>query len=287
MATTSSEQSLRAAQALVGHLRAVEGPATILHPGDLAWGPAHRAGRQGPARVWFRHPGGVAPGGTVGFVWLEGGEHIEARTLPTARDLLPALLDYAIDELGARSAWVGDHETELQALLAARGFGPDQEGMVNRHLVHDLAPPPEVVLPDGYAVKAVEDTADYPERVRVHQAAWNSQNLTLDTFAAVRAAWPYRADLDWVAVAPDGRFAACCLGWLDPVSGSVLMEPVGTDPEFRRLGLAAAVCSAMLARAREVGAAAGAVNCVTEPACALYESIGFREAARSRIWGRA
>lgn len=44
----------------------------------------------------------------------------------------------------------------------------------------------------------------------------------------VTAEWPYRASLDCVIEATDGRFAADVLAWPDDENGVGLLEPVGT-----------------------------------------------------------
>ena len=77
-------------------------------------------------------------------------------------------------------------------------------------------------------------------------------------------------------VAPDGRFAAYVLAWPDDENGVGLFEPVGVREEFRRRGLGAAVCTFALRRLYEEGLRRAVVGCMTEPACALYASIGFR-----------
>lgn len=85
--------------------------------------------------------------------------------------------------------------------------------------------------------------------------------------------------------APDGSFAAFCLIWLDEQNGVGELEPVGTDPRFRRLGLGTAVCSFALHRLREQGATAAIVYARGDPGYPvpkpLYESIGFRRHSRT------
>ena len=127
---------------------------------------------------------------------------------------------------------------------------------------------------------------DLVRRVAVHQAAWPGTRVTEQSYRAVMAAWPYRPDLDLVAVAPDGSFAASCLSWLDEANGVGLIEPVGTDARFRRLGLARAVCLAALRALRAVGAREAVVYPViggsAHPgALALYRAMGFAGYARS------
>ena len=63
------------------------------------------------------------------------------------------------------------------------------------------------------------------------------------------------------------------------------LEPVGTDPRFRRRGLGRAVNLFGLERLREVGARAAIVGCRGDdghPAPRrLYESVGFTELSRN------
>ena len=76
--------------------------------------------------------------------------------------------------------------------------------------------------------------------------------------------------------APDGRFAAYCLCWPDDLNSVAEFEPVGTREEFRRRGLGAAVCTFALRRLHDEGIRQAIVYCSSPPACALYESLGFR-----------
>src|ERR671936_569373 len=59
-----------------------------------------------------------------------------------------------------------------------------------------------------------------------------------ETVAALAAAG---YELDQVAVAPDGSFAAFCLCWLYEENRAGNLEPVGTHSDHRRRGLARAV----------------------------------------------
>ena len=89
------------------------------------------------------------------------------------------------------------------------------------------------------------------------------------------AQWPYRGSARCVVEAPDGRFAAYCLVGRTPRHGVGELEPVGVREEFRRRGLGTAVCTFALRRLVEEGGREAIVYCMTEPACALYRSLGF------------
>ena len=74
--------------------------------------------------------------------------------------------------------------------------------------------------------------------------------------------------------------------WPDDEHGVGELEPVGVREEFRRRGLGAAVCSHALRRWHDAGGRQAIVYCATEPACALYESMGFRKHATLREYSR-
>jgi ribosomal protein S18 acetylase RimI-like enzyme len=115
--------------------------------------------------------------------------------------------------------------------------------------------------------------------------------VSVESYRNVMAAWPYRPELDLVVEAPDGSFAAFCLAWIDQQNRVGELEPVGTHPDHRRRGLAAAVCTAALGALRDAGAERAVVNArgdAEHPTPKrLYESIGFREHARETTFTRS
>jgi ribosomal protein S18 acetylase RimI-like enzyme len=103
--------------------------------------------------------------------------------------------------------------------------------------------------------------------------------------------WPYRKELDWLVVAPDGTPAAFCLVWLDEHNRVVVLEPVGTDPDHRRRGLARAAILGALHAARRLGATSARVCARGDDdypsARATYQSLGFRRFARNVTFERS
>jgi ribosomal protein S18 acetylase RimI-like enzyme len=247
--------------------RRLLGPRAAWHVGDIAWGLRQHEGRQGEwkIRIW------VEGGRVVAWSWLKGdGDQLEHDVHPEHLHLL----DEILSEPTARVAAAFEDDAERRAALERNGFS--EPGKPMHYLVRHVAEPPELPsLPDGYTYRTVTE-GDVPERVSIHREVWAPSRVTESSYAQVRAQWPYRASLDCAVEAPDGRFAAYCLCWPDDENGVGELEPVGVRPEFRRRGLGAAVCTFALHRLFEEGGRGAVVYCATEPACGLYESLGFR-----------
>jgi ribosomal protein S18 acetylase RimI-like enzyme len=88
----------------------------------------------------------------------------------------------------------------------------------------------------------------------------------------------YAIERELVVVAPDGRFTAFLVYWLDPLSRSGLFEPVGCHSDFRRRGLTTALLYEGMRRMVAQGMRTAIVNHHTDnlAAAALYRSVGFQ-----------
>lgn len=257
-----------AMQQLAVEQRRLLGPRAPWHVGDVAWGLRQHEGREDEwkIRLWSES------GRVVAWSWLkrDGRDQLEHDVHPEHLHLL----DEILDDPAARVAFAFEDDTERRAALARHGFTEPGEPM--HFLVRELAEPPEPApLPEGFTLRTVS-AEDVAERVSIHREVWAPSRVTESSFAQVRAEWPYRESLDCVVEAPDGRFAAYCLCWPDDENREGEFEPVGTRPEFRRRGLGAAVCTFALRRLYDEGGRQAIVYCATEPACALYQSVGFR-----------
>jgi GNAT superfamily N-acetyltransferase len=125
-------------------------------------------------------------------------------------------------------------------------------------------------MPDGYTIRSVGPGED-DERVAVHRAAWRpvelpfhpdhrpdldeswSSSFTVDAYHQVQRTALYDADLDLVAIAPDGDLAGCCIGWFDASTGWAEIEPLGVVSAHRRRGLAVALCAEVAQRVARYG----------------------------------
>jgi ribosomal protein S18 acetylase RimI-like enzyme len=250
--------------------RRLLGPRAPWHAGDIAWGLRQHTGREHEWRIRLWEDDGAV----VAWSWLKGATgNLEFDVLAGRAELL----DEILDEPDATTAFAFEDDAETRAALARHGFVDPGEPM--HFNVRDLLEPPEPPpLPDGFRYRTA-GPGDLAERVAVHRDVWAPSRVTEESFANVMAEWPYRASLDCVVEAPDGRFAAYCLVWLEDENAVGELEPVGVREEFRRRGLGAAVCTFALRRLFEEGGRQAVVYCITEPACELYVSLGFRRHA--------
>jgi GNAT superfamily N-acetyltransferase len=255
-------------QQLALEQRRLLGPRAGWHVGDIAWGFRQHEGRENEWKI--RH--WIEDGRVVAWSWLQqdGRKRLEHEVHPEYLHLL----DEVLAEPAAEVAFAFEDDADHRAALARHGF--TEPGDTMNFLVGELDEPPELLpLPDGFRCRTVV-AGDIPERVSIHREVWAPSRVTESSYAHVQAEWPYRESLDCVVEAPDGRFAAYCLCWPDDLNSVAEFEPVGTREEFRRRGLGAAVCTFALRRLYEEGIRQTIVYCSSRPACALYESLGFR-----------
>ena len=83
-------------------------------------------------------------------------------------------------------------------------------------------------------------------------------------------------------MAHDGAYASYAGMWFVPENRVAYVEPVATDPDYRRMGLARAAVSESLRRVAELGAEVAWVGS-DQP---LYLNIGFVPAFRMDLWVR-
>ena len=139
---------------------------------------------------------------------------------------------------------------------------------------------PGVPIPEGFTLRPLAGEAEVKDYVELHRAAFQTRNMTVEWRARTLRSAGYVPDLDCVAVAPDGRLAAFCIGWLDrafsPPRGQI--EPMGVHPDYRHMGLGQALLAEVLCRLQAHGAAHVYVETDRErnAALALYQSLGFR-----------
>jgi len=270
--------------------------------GELAWiwGKGHAAdGGTWPRRLWF------CDDALVAWAWAYL-PHQVRRSDGSVKDITGAYLGYQVhpghaalvDEvIGWYATVAADIERTVMPRAAdqfalkrwaAHGYQTDpaslgDTGSWTQLNERDLTDVEQPVLPDGFRFRTADEAG--PEAaVQAHVDAWAPSTYTAEGYAGVRRTTTYRGDLHVLVEAPDGTMAASTIMWLDEANKTAEFEPVGTHPDYRRLGLGTAMLLHGMHLAREAGATHMTVGCLGAPghpnARGLYYGVGFREFTR-------
>jgi len=236
-------------------------------------------------------------GQLAGYVLSEGPGDAHLQVHPDYRHLEPEMIAWAEEALAVVSAesgrrelelYVNEHDVLRQQILAERGFAKMTYGGMCRHLRLGHQPLAAPAVADGYTLRATDpdDLADCRRIADLLNAAFGRtfhNAAEYQNFA--RFAPCFRRDLDLVAVAPDGSFAAYIGIPYDEVNRRGIFEPVCTHPAHQRKGLARALMLEGFHRLRAIGAIDATVDTGdAEPANAFYTAMGFTEAYKSTAW---
>ena len=142
-------------------------------------------------------------------------------------------------------------------------------------------PIPAVPLPEGFTIRPLAGEPEVAAYVALHQAAFQSKNMTVPWRQRTLSRPEYLPDLDLVAVAPDGRLAAFCIGWFNqdsPVGITGQVEPLGVHEDFQHQGLGRCLLFEVVRRLQQAGAEWVYVETdnYRDAAFALYTSAGFQ-----------
>lgn len=170
-----------------------------------------------------------------------------------------------------------DDEAARMAHLSARGFTGQDKFVLFAQDIRAPIPPP--ALPENFRFLDRMDAAYADLRADVHFHAFSPQSkMTGERYRHFMTAPRYDPALDVVVVAPDGRFAAYGMGWIDAESRVSIFEPVGTRPEFQRRGLGRAALREGMRRMQARGMETATVLASTSRPgnIAFYQSAGFK-----------
>lgn len=230
----------------------------------------------------------------VGAAWLEDGE-INQFIHPNYREVESLMYDWAEqrqhqishNNAGPNSliAWTYRGDLTRESLLNASGYVKDGSFLLHRQLsLTGLLPAP--ILPAGYVIRQIDGMHEVDQRAAVYCRAFHPSMYSAERHRSIITSPTYRHDLDLVVVAPDGLFVACILLWYDAVNQHGVIEPMGTDPAYRRLGFGKALLAEGTRRLQSVGATQAMVctHCKNTSANQLYDSSGFRVFAVQDRW---
>jgi GNAT superfamily N-acetyltransferase len=270
--------------------------------GELAWiwGKDHASyGGTWPCRLWYSGGELVAWGWgylphqvrrSDGSVQEVTGAYLGYQVHPGQAELVDDVIDWYSHIAPGLERTVAPRMADEFALKRweAHGYQADpaslgDAGSWTQLNERDLTDVEQAALPDGFRFRTACETG--PEAaVRAHVDAWAPSTYTAEGYEGVRRTATYRCDLHVLVEAPGGVMAASTIMWLDEANQTAEFEPVGTHPDYRRLGLGHAMLLHGMHLARDAGATHMTVGCSGAPAHpgprGLYYGAGFRPFTR-------
>ena len=209
-------------------------------------------------------------------------------------DAKPLLVEWAGTHIGGWSetfgrrvvgCFVDDADVELQVAFSDRGYRRSDLGEDHARMPLDVDIP-RVHLPGGFHLQSLADENDLAKVNRVLWRGFDHPGPPPADLVSGRARAQrtpnYRKDLNIVAVAPDGNYASYAGIWYVPENRVAYVEPVATDPSYRRLGLGTAAVVEAIRRTGALGATVAWVGSDQR----FYLDMGFEIVAHSTLWYR-
>lgn len=275
---------LEAATALLQRVRGAHPTKGLYEAADLQWWWRNpRSTDQLPQLFWFDEQG--RPEAAV--IATDWGKHVALDPI-VMPDAAPDWAAHVFERGLAHAAELGLEAVELEVdrddhvlreVLARKGLTTVEDGLVETWLAADALP--EISpLHEGYRLSSRLDTMNRP-----HHMISPKRNHT-DPEPRLHQTSLYRPDLDLVVHDHDDAVAAYGLFWYDAATATGLVEPMRTEDDHQRRGLARHVLTTGVALLAECGAER--IKIVFEqdnPAARdLYLSVGFEPVKETVIF---
>lgn len=211
---------------------------------------------------------------------------------PDYGHLKPEMLTYAEQHLTALTeegkrylkAYVNDFDRPFEDVVRSRGY--EREPRSDRPMAQFVIPEPfpPIHLPEGFRLKSVAEENDLAKIDRVLWRGFNHPGEppedSIEGRKKMQSGPHFRQDLTMVVEAPNGAFVAFAGLWFDPVNEFGYVEPVATDPDYRRMGLGTAAVLEGIRRCGELGASVAYVGSERP----FYRAMGFQKLYTSNCW---
>jgi len=180
---------------------------------------------------------------------------------------------------GAVELEVDRADDVMRAVLVGHGFAIKEDGLVETWLAAD-ARPAISPLHEGYRLSSRRDTMLRPHHM-IKRSGPDVEKRLLQTSL-------YCSDLDLLILDRDDNHAAYGLFWYDPETATGLVEPMRTEDDHQRRGLARHILTTGIDLLAEAGAVR--IKICFEPdnpaSRGLYLSVGFEPVKQTDVLAR-
>ena len=215
-------------------------------------------------------------------------------TDPAFAYLKKEMLHFAETQLGNTengttqlTLFVNEFDQELERLAETAGYKKmDEHPQVTARL-NLIENSCYYELPEGFQITDRRKNNDLWKINRVLWRGFNHEGSPPEKYIAGRAnvekAPLFRKNLVTMVEDPDGNFVSYCGLWYEEATKVAYVEPVATDPDYRRMGLGKAAVLESLKRAKKLGATRAIVISGQQ----FYQALGFQKLFSYYPWRRS
>ncbi|UCH43486.1 MAG: GNAT family N-acetyltransferase [Dehalococcoidales bacterium] len=182
-------------------------------------------------------------------------------------------------------AFINDFDKEFEALAKSRGYEKDDtfaRPMSQLTITNPFQP--VISLPDGFSLKSLAEENDLANIDRALYRGFNHGDeppeIDFEGRKKMQSVPNFQKDLNIIIVTPDGNYVAYAGTWFEATKKYAYVEPVATDPDYRRIGLGKAAVLEGVRRCGELGAQVAYVGSV-QP---FYQAMGFKRLYTCNCW---
>ena len=181
----------------------------------------------------------------------------------------------ALHNNGKLKLLISDIDSELQRAAIKQGFRPTQQcdriSTLNIDMLQSYS------LPEGFSFTSMADNWNWYQYNRVMWRGFNHEGMppfdheSISIRKQMLSSPMINPELVIAVVAPDGNYVSHCGAWYRPNDFCCGIEPVATDPEYRKIGLGKAAVLEAINRCGKLGAKQAMVGSDQQ----FYFNIGF------------
>lgn len=206
-------------------------------------------------------------------------------------NLKRSMLDFAEgslhrEENGKRSVclYLDETDNEMKAILSQRGYRRSSRYRRDMAFLEIAKPFPLVELTKGLQLTDLQVDDDIWKVQRILHRGFDHSGEPLKTDVdgqrKMQSAPNFRKDLTVAVKEQGGEFVSYCGMWFDAKNRFAYIEPVATDPGYRRLGHGRACVLEAIRRCGDLGAKTAYVGSGQD----FYRSMGFEYSQRAVMW---
>jgi GNAT superfamily N-acetyltransferase len=277
-------ESVEAATALLRRVRSAHPTKGLFEAGDLQWRWRSERSTDSLSQLFWFDELGRPEAAVIATDWGRA-IALDPLLLPGASaEWVAHVIQRGLEHAGGSGFETVELEVDradavTQQVLADHGFAIKNDGVVETWLSGDERPAISP-LHEDYRLSSRRDTMLRPHHMIKRSGPDVAQRLLQASL--------YRADLDLLMLDRDDNHAAYGLFWYDPATATGLVEPMRTEDDHQRRGLARHILTTGLGKLAEAGAVR--IKICFEPdnpaSRGLYLSVGFEPVKQTDILAR-